>query len=72
MPTMDPNEQLLVLQMNGATLGAETVRSMNTIAVQAGNMAILSVVQQNAGVADDPAVLAALNASARTPQVVKV
>lgn len=65
---MDPNEQLLVLQMNGATLGAEALRSSNQATTLAGNMAILSVMQQNAGNGDDPALFAALNAADRTPQ----
>jgi hypothetical protein len=65
---LDTNEQLTLLQMNGATLGAEAIRSMNTNSVQAGNMAALSLAQQNGGVGDDPGLLAALNAADRTPQ----
>ena len=65
---LDTNEQLTLLQMNGATLGAENVRSANGVATQAGNMAILSVIQQNAGTGDDAGLIAALNTSDRTPQ----
>lgn len=65
---MDANEQLLVLQMNGATLLAESGRTANQAVATSGSMAILSVVQQNAGQGDDPGLFAALNASDRTPQ----
>lgn len=68
MATMDANEQLLVLQMNGATLGAEALRSNNAATTLAGNMAILTTVQAAAGLNDDPALFAGFNAADRTPQ----